>query len=314
MERHCRAIGIDIGGTNLRGALVAPDGTIEERVAERIARSPTGVVAQVIDVIHRIDRRDVSAIGIGIPGRVDTRRQTILSGGYVDLSAERLADSVAAAIGRPVTIDNDANMALAAEIAVGAAQGCENVVMFTIGTGIGGAVFLEGRMIRGRMTAGQLGHLTVDLNGLPCACGRQGCVETTSSGTALARLIAAAQMPSDTRIEDLFRRDVAGDAAATAVLLRWARPLRAAIDTAVAAFAPDLVMLGGALGQAAHRALVKAPPSAEWYRCPVQSAALGDDAGVIGAGLSAIAQIQRDVSAACDAGAQGPGPAEPERA
>lgn len=293
MQRTGSAIGIDIGGTRLRGARVGSDGAIEEHVGERIARDPASVMARVVDLVRRLDRPGVLAVGAGIPGRVDARRRIILSGGYIDLSAERFAETVEAAIGKLVAIDNDGNMALAAEVAVGAGRGREHVVMFTIGTGIGGAVMIDGKMIRGRMSAGQLGHLTVDVDGRPCACGRQGCVETTSSGTALARLIAAAGMPPETLVEDLFRRE-ASDEAAAALLLRWIRPLRAAIDSAVAAFAPDLVLLGGALGQAAHRALAKAPPRAAWFSCPVEPAALGDDAGVIGSALTALSVAARD--------------------
>eukprot|EP01037_Dinobryon_pediforme_P023552 gene23552-25039_t len=281
-------IGVDIGGTNLRAARISADGTIEARISERITRDPAIVTERVIELVRHLDTPDVVAVGVGIPGRVDARRRRVLSGGYIDLSLKPFAAEVEAGVGKPVAIDNDCNMALVAEIAVGAGQGRENVVMFTIGTGIGGAVVLEGKIVRGSMTAGQLGHLTVDIAGLTCACGRRGCVETTSSGLALGRLIAEAGLPVGTTAEDLLSRCEAGDEPAKDLLHRWVYPLRAAIDTAVAAFAPDLVLLGGGLGTAAHRALVLAPPMAKWYLCPVDHARLGDDAGVIGAGISAL--------------------------
>jgi glucokinase len=288
MKRTARTIGIDIGGTNLRAARIASDGSIEERISERITRNPQVVTERVIELVRKLDRADVVAVGVGIPGRVDARHNVVLSGGYLDLSGDTFADAIEAATGKPVAIDNDCNMALVAEIAVGAGQNRENVVMFTIGTGIGGAVVLEGKIVRGRMSAGQLGHLTADFDGLPCVCGRRGCVETTSSGLALARWISEAGFPPETVVEELFRLEAAGHQAAAEVLLRWVQPLRAAIDTAVAAFAPDLVLLGGGLGHAAHRALANAPALAEWYLCPVERAELGDDAGVIGAGICAL--------------------------
>jgi glucokinase len=281
-------IGVDIGGTNLRAARISSDGAILERLSERIIRDSRVVTDRVMAFVRALDRPQVVAVGVGIPGRVDARSRTVLSGGYLDLSGSRFAEAIEDAVGRPVSIDNDCNMALVAEIAVGAGQRRENVAMFTIGTGIGGAVVLEGKIVRGRMSAAQLGHLTVAHDGWPCACGRLGCVETTSSGTALARLIGEAGLPSGTVVEDLFRAMDGGDAVAAELLLRWIGPLRAAIDTAVAAFAPDLVLLGGGLGEAAHRALVLAPALAEWYQCPVEKALLGDDAGVIGAGISAL--------------------------
>ena len=179
-------------------------------------------------------------------------------------------------------------MALVAEMATGAAQGADDVVMFTIGTGIGGAVVLDGKIVRGRETAGQLGHLTVRHDGLPCACGRRGCVETTSSGTALGRLIAEAGLPKGTLADSLFERDAAGDAVIGRLLDAWALPLRAAIDSMVAAVDPELVLLGGGLGNAALRALARAPALSPWYQCPIVAAQLGDDAGVIGGAVSAL--------------------------
>ncbi|WEK49384.1 MAG: ROK family protein [Candidatus Kaistia colombiensis] len=282
------AIGIDIGGTNLRAARVSGAGEILERLSERIDRDADIAIGRIIELVRQLDRLDVTAIGIGVPGRVDARRRTVLSGGYLNLAGAALAERVEVATGKPVIIDNDCNMALVAEIAVGAGRGRENVVMFTIGTGIGGAIVQEGQILRGRGTAGQLGHITVDVHGAACVCGRRGCVETTSSGTALARHIREAGLPDDTSIDDIFRRAAKGSHAARQVLDAWAGPLRAAIDSASAAFDPDLVLLGGGLGKAAHKALLKIPALAPWYQYPVLAAELGDDAGVIGAAVCAL--------------------------
>lgn len=282
------AIGIDIGGTNLRAARVSGAGAILERVSERIDREADAAVRRIVELVRQLDRPEVTAIGIGVPGRVDARRRAVLSGGYLNLAGTALAERVEQAVGKPVAIDNDGNMALVAEIAVGAARGRENVVMFTIGTGIGGAIVQEGQIVRGRGTAGQLGHITVDVNGAPCVCGRRGCVETTSSGTAFARHVLEAGLPSGTTLDEVIRRAAKGDEVSGRVLDAWVRPLRAAIDSAAAAFDPDLVLLGGGLGKAAHRALRKAPALAPWYQCPVMAAELGDDAGMIGAAVSAL--------------------------
>ncbi|MFD1987020.1 ROK family protein [Mesorhizobium newzealandense] len=283
------AIGIDIGGTNLRAARISGTGEILRRLSEKSAPDPELVLGRIADMVRQLDAREVTAIGVGVPGRVDARRGAVLSGGYVDLASVALAQRLEGMAGKPVVIDNDCNMALIAEMARGAAKGHDNIVMFTIGTGIGGAVVQQRRIVRGKATAGQLGHIGVDVNGEPCICGRRGCVETTSSGTALGRHIARAGLGPDVSVDQLFARDAGGDAVARGVLDAWARPLRAAIDTAVAMFAPDLVLLGGGLGQAAHRALARAPALAAWYQCPVEPAQLGDDAGVIGAGLQAMA-------------------------
>lgn len=282
------AIGIDIGGTNLRAARISGTGEILERLAEKSAPDAELVLGRIADMVRLLDTPDVAAIGVGVPGRVDARRGAVLSGGYVNLASVALAQRLESMTGKPVIVDNDCNMALAAEMALGAGQGHDNIAMFTIGTGIGGAVVQNRRIMRGRATAGQLGHITVDVNGELCACGRRGCVETTSSGTALGRHIARAGLGPEVSVDQLFARDAAGDIQARGILEAWARPLRAAIDTTVAVFDPDLVLLGGGLGRAAHRALGHAPALAPWYQCPVAPAQLGDDAGVIGAGLQAL--------------------------
>lgn len=283
------AIGIDIGGTNLRAARISGTGEILDRISEKSAPDPELVLSRIAEMVRRLDSPEVAAIGIGVPGRVDARLGAVLSGGYVNLASVSLAQRLESLAGKPVVIDNDCNMALVAEMALGAARGHESIVMFTIGTGIGGAVVQDRRIVRGKGTAGQLGHITVDISGEACVCGRRGCVETTSSGTALGRHIARAGLGPDVSVDQLFARDAGGDPLARGILEAWAGPLRAAIDTTVAMFAPDLVLLGGGLGLAAHRALARAPALAPWYQCPVEPAQLGDDAGVIGAGLQALA-------------------------
>ncbi|TPM04956.1 ROK family protein [Mesorhizobium sp. B2-3-10] len=288
MPQKSMAIGIDIGGTNLRAARISGTGEILERLSEKSAADAELVLGRIADMARLLDTPDVAAIGVGVPGRVDARRGAVLSGGYVNLASVALAQRLESMTGKPVIVDNDCNMALAAEMALGAGRGHDNIAMFTIGTGVGGAVVQNRRIMRGRATAGQLGHITVDVNGELCACGRRGCVETTSSGTALGRHIARAGLGPEVSVDQLFARDAAGDIQARGILEAWARPLRAAIDTTVAVFDPDLVLLGGGLGRAAHRALGHAPALAPWYQCPVAPAQLGDDAGVIGAGLQAL--------------------------
>ncbi|RUT31364.1 ROK family protein [Arsenicitalea aurantiaca] len=286
MERE--AIGIDIGGTNIRAARIGPDGTILARRARRSDRDPAIVLEAILEMIGELDGPAVAAIGLGVPGRVNATTGTVLSGGYVDLTPVKPGPRIAEATGRPVIVDNDANMALAGEMALGAGRGHANIVMFTIGTGIGAAIADAGALLRGNGTAGQLGHLTVALDGPQCVCGRRGCVETLSSGTALGRHIAEAGLPAGTTADQLFAASDAGDARATAVLSAWSRPLRAAIDSMVAGLSPDLVILGGGLGQAAARAQAALAAEAPWYTAPIAAAELGDDAGVIGAGLEAL--------------------------
>jgi glucokinase len=291
------AVGVDVGGTRLRVARVAADGRILAKQAGPVERDRDAFVPRLIEMIGRVMAEEVAAIGIGLPGRVDARRATVHSAGYLDIAGLPIAEALQARLGLPIAIDNDCGMALVAEMSVGAAQGCRDVVMFTIGTGIGGAVATYGDLMRGRSFAGQLGHVTVDTLGEPCACGRRGCVETTSSGTALGRLVAKAGLPAGTTADALLAAAQAGQSSARAILARaileaWATPLRSAIGSMVAVADPEVVLLGGGLGAAACAALAYAPEASAWYQCPVRPATLGDDAGVIGAALYALGQAR----------------------
>jgi glucokinase len=277
-------IGIDIGGTRLRAARVV-GGLIEARATAPSSRDPAQVMARVLDLVAQVRNADVTALGIGVPGQVHAETRRVLSGGYVDLSGFDFAADVEAATGLPVTVENDATMAMLGEAAHGAARGHRNVLMLTIGTGIGGAVLEQGQVLRGRGAAGQLGHICVDMLGRACVCGKIGCLETVSSGTAFGLHLAEAGLPADTRAETLLAR---GDAAAQAVIAAWAKPLRAGIETLVATLNPDAVVIGGGAGAAAFAALATVPPANSWFTAPVLAAVLGDDAGVIGAASAAI--------------------------
>ncbi|WP_245427137.1 ROK family protein [Pleomorphomonas carboxyditropha] len=291
------ALGVDVGGTNLRVAEIDGAGRIRSRHAERVTRGREAFLARLVDIVAARRGPDVGAIGVGMPGRIDAAAGLILSAGYLDLGGLPLAGLLGTASHLPVVVDNDCTMALIAECAVGAARGAANVVMFTIGTGIGGAIAQNGRPVHGRATAGQLGHITVRPGGEPCNCGRRGCVETTSSGTALGRHIRQAGLASDTRVDDLFAAADAGNTVAEAVLSAWAAPMRDAATSMAAAFDPDVVLFGGGLGAAMVRALKRLPAEDSWYRYDIRAAELGDDAGVIGAGLCALGRIEDAASA-----------------
>jgi glucokinase len=291
MGESATALGIDVGGTNLRIAEIDATGRILWRHAERVTRGREALSARLVELVAARRSPAVRAVGVGIPGRVDAAAGLVLSAGYLDLAGLPLAAALGAAAGLPIAVENDCTMALAAECAVGAARGRGNVVMFSIGTGIGGAIVQDGEPVRGHATAGQLGHITVQPGGRSCNCGRRGCVETTSSGTSLGLLVREAGLPPGTDVERLLAAAEAGDAASGAVLAAWAAPMRDAATSMAAALDPELVLFGGGLGQAMVRALGRLPPEQSWYSYQVAAAQLGDDAGVIGAGLRALSGL-----------------------
>lgn len=279
------AIGVDIGGTNIRAALVSARGEILTKLSERTPADPQAVLERVITMARQLDKLDVVGIGVGIPGRVDVASREILSGGILNLAGLGLAQRLEAALGKRVVIENDCSMALIAEMRIGGAKGYKNVAMLTIGTGIGGAVAHAGRIYHGHRAAGQLGHICVSQDGPPCPCGRRGCVETFSSGTALRRHIAEAGLSAAT-IGEVFEMAAEGSDAARRVLQQWATPLRAALDNVAATMDPEVILLGGGLGCDAARALADLPAVAPWFCPTILPAKLADDAGVIGAGLA----------------------------
>ncbi|MDK4701930.1 ROK family protein [Rhizobium sp. CNPSo 4062] len=278
------AIGVDIGGTNIRAALVSAQGEILAKLSERTPTDPLLALERVIAMARTLDTPEVLGIGVGIPGRVDVDSREILSGGILNLSSLDFVKRLETALQKPVVLENDCSMALIAEMRIGGAKGYQNVAMLTIGTGIGGAVAHAGRIYHGHKAAGQLGHICVSQDGPPCPCGRRGCVETFSSGTALRRHIAEAGL-SVTTIREIFDMAAEGNDTAVRVLRQWATPLRAALDNIAATMDPEIILLGGGLGCDAARALADLPAPAPWFCPAILPAKLADDAGVIGSGL-----------------------------
>lgn len=292
------AIGIDVGGTNMRAARISPSGEILKKRSIAGSRDPAVALNLIKDLVRDMGGGRAQAIGVGIPGRVNGWTGEIVSGGYLDLSGVDVRHGLETAFGRPTIVANDCSMALIGESRRGAARGLHNAVMMTIGTGIGGAVMQSGQIVNGKRCAGQLGHLVVNIDGHPCRCGQRGCIETESSGTSLRRHLDEAGYGPEIRFEDILIQAKADNGSAINVMRAWGGPLRAAINTLSAAFDPDVVVLGGGMGHAAMQALGFLPEITTWYGVEVRLAELGDDAGVIGCGLAALDLTSKTTRAA----------------
>ena len=243
-------IGVDVGGTRIRAARIGSGGQILARISEPSERQRDAFAAQLTRVVGALRNDATEAVGIGLPGRVDGPAQTIVSAGFLDIGGLDVL-GLMAELGLPARIENDATMALIAE-----ARGTAGLVlMATIGTGIGGAALLDGAPWYGGGFAGQFGHIAVSPDGPPCNCGRRGCVETFSSGSALGRLLAEAGWPEGTTAETLLESAENGDGAASALLTDWAAPLERALQSLVAVADPAQILIGGGLGQAMTEAL-----------------------------------------------------------
>lgn len=282
------AIGVDVGGTRIRVARITRFGEFLDRHIEPVVQDRDGFTAQLLRLIGQVRDASSGGVGIGIPGRVDGAGQHILSAGYLDIAGLDLPDLIERKIGLPARIENDATMALIAEGHARPDGASGLIMMLTVGTGIGGAALDHGKPWYGGGVSGQFGHMVVAEDGPICNCGRIGCVETLSSGTALGGLIAKAGLPGTVRAADLQGRADAGDPIATGILDAWAAPFGRAVQTLIAVADPRLIVIGGGLGLEMSQALQRLPQMDKWFGQPVEPGVLGDDAGVIGAGLCAM--------------------------
>jgi glucokinase len=306
-DRH--VIALDLGGTKLAAGAVDRDGTLVRLAQHRTdTSSQDALVEQLERVIGELVSGETAALGVGIPSLIDQRAGRAGSSVNVPLAGVDLRDRLAERFGLPVALENDANAAALAEHRFGAGRGTAHMVMLTVGTGIGGGLILNGELYRGALgMAGELGHVTIDLDGPPCQgfCPGIGHLEALASGTAADRLAhrTAAEQPDGAlararatgrEIDPPLTVELAraGEADALAVVAEIGYRLGVGIAGYVNVFNPEVVVVGGgvsaagdlvlepARGVVAERAL---PPARESVR--IVAAELGPHAGLIGAGL-----------------------------
>ncbi len=193
------SIGVDIGGTKILAGLVTDDGEV---VSTARRPTPRHDAQEVLDVVAETVRElvdgtqgDVAGVGVGVAGLVDATRSKVYFAPNLQWSQVPARSILEAATGLPVVIENDGNVAAWGEHRFGAGRGIGDLVLVTVGTGIGGGIVLDGRLFRGgHGAAGEIGHINAVPDGRPCGCGRNGCLEQYASGNALvreARLLAA---------------------------------------------------------------------------------------------------------------------------
>lgn len=311
-------IGIDIGGTKVSGGVLDEDGRILVRTRRDTpdrSNAPRVVEDTIVDVIEELlglaEDADVGApttVGVGAAGFVAADRATVVFAPHLSWRNEPLRASLGRRIDLPISIDNDANAALWAEHRFGAARGATHAVMITLGTGIGGAILVEGRLMRGRYgIAGEFGHMQVVPGGQRCECGNRGCWEQYSSGNALVREAQGLAMANSPMATDLLAHvggdpaaltgpritDAAkeGDATATELLAEIGHWLGVGIADLAAALDPEVFVVGGGVSAAGDLLLGPARDTfarqltGRGYRpaARIVAARFGPDAGLIGA-------------------------------
>jgi len=310
-----KIIGIDLGGTSVKLAILTTVGEIQEKwsIKTNILDEGSHIVPDIIDSIkHRFEtygltKEDFLGVGMGSPGVVDSEAGTVIGAYNLNWKTLQLVkDQFESALGLPFFIDNDANVAALGEQWVGAGNNNPNVVFMTLGTGVGGGVIAAGNLIRGvKGAGGELGHITVDFDApFACTCGKKGCLETVASATGIVNLTRryAEEYAGDAKLkqliddgEEVTAKDVFdlakdGDDLALIVYRHFSNYLGVACANIAAVLNPAYIVLGGGVSAAGEFLLdgvrnVFADNSFPQIKESTQIvlATRGNDAGVLGA-------------------------------
>ena len=309
-------VGIDLGGTAIKGAAVLEDGTIvvkgerpteAERGADYVLDTMAGLVRDLVQQAGW-EFAEVSGVGIGVPAFLDFEAGTVETA--VNLGWKNVpvvAEMQKRLKGKPVAIENDANAAALGEVWAGGGKGFHDALFVTLGTGVGGGVVVHNKIVHGSNgMGGEIGHITIDPNGRLCNCGRPGCLETISSATGIVaeaqERIAAGRSTSLAGVEELttrviFEHAAQGDEVAKEVVHYATDRLAFALANIGATLNPQVIVVGGGVSAAGEALLKPLQEAYARYALPrvnagttISLAKLGNDVGVIGAALLQIGQ------------------------
>jgi glucokinase len=298
-------IGVDVGGTTIKAAVLDSDGAEYSFNKQPTPRhlGPDAVVATTIEAITQLreqipEAAQVRAVGLVVPGIVDVQQGIAVYAANLGWRELPLRHIVAEAVGLPVVLDHDVRAAGLAEYELGVGRGFQEVLFVALGTGVAAAVITRGQVFAGATgRAGEVGHLPVFPNGELCACGQRGCTETYASAAALSRRYAAASGLRDVPAEDVIGRAAAGDSFADGVFKEAITALGLALVHYVLLMDPELIIIGGgmaAAGTALLEPLIREVQSGlAWRPAPmILTGRFAGDAGRRGAGLLAWRALQ----------------------
>jgi len=305
-------IGVDLGGTNLRAALLNSDGEILDKQMEAthasdgwkkvIARMVANIAQQREIAVKR--GLIVSAVGVGAPGVIQMDRGIVVkSPNFPDWNNLPLRDELEKALGIPVEIENDANVAALGEQWLGAGRGIDSMILLTLGTGVGGGIVLNSRVWQGADgMAGEIGHMTLIPDGRQCACGNTGCLEMYASARGIVRSYqetAGKNLPDITSMQ-VYQAAREGDAAAKKVMKDMGRLLGIGIANLINIFNPQMIVLGGRVKDAwdlfigaTHEEIMRRAFQVPAERTKIVPSQLGDDAGMVGAAAMAFQKMRK---------------------
>jgi glucokinase len=314
-----RVIGVDVGGTKVAAARIDGRDCVSAVEQPTELGSSEALVDQIEAVVRKViaDEGEPAAIGVGLPSQIDFATGTVVASVNIPLEGVPLGKTLAERLGVPVYVDNDANSAALAEAHFVEGGPASHLVMYTLGTGVGGGVVIDGAIFRGATGLGaELGHAVIDINGPECpgTCPNHGCLEALCSGLALERDATAfardnpgsrlAELLAEGNGEKVRGRDVVtaagdGDADALKLLEQLGTYLGVGLASAINTFEPEYIVIGGGLSQGADFFLDRAREEAAGRALPaladrvrIQLAQAGQQAGLIGAGLLALQEVQ----------------------
>jgi glucokinase len=296
------SIGVDLGGTNLRAAAIDAQGKMLDKIAGStdLKAGRDVVIADMVQSIEalraRLGEHNLRGVGIGLPGFILIDKGIILgSNNMPEFDNYPVRDEIEKQLGAKVILENDANAAALGEKWMGAGRDVDDLVLLTLGTGIGGGIIVNGRVLHGHLgMAGELGHLTVVPNGNPCGCGNRGCVEKHASATAIvamARLIGLGHDKTrDLTSEDVYKLAVEGNERAKAIFRSMGEALGVALANLINIFNFPLYLLSGgplpAWDYFAPAMMEEVARRSFTYRnapTRIERATLGNEAGLFGA-------------------------------
>ena len=286
-------IGVDVGGTYIKSALLDDNGKILKRGREKTEahEGPLTVIKNIKSSIASVWEAGVVSIGIGMPGLVDMSTGVVrIPPNFKDWDEVNLREPIEDAFKVNVFIGNDANNYALGEWQFGAGRGYENLVVLTLGTGIGGALILNGRLYVGSLyAAAELGHMTIEIDGPQCNCGNRGCVESFIGTPYFLKRAGLLLKKNFSEVKELYDMAVNGNKLALELFKEYGRYLGVAITNYIHIFDPDVVILGGGVSNAfelfkdsmfeeIEKRVMKIPGR----EANVKRALLGDDAGILG--------------------------------
>ncbi|MDP2234747.1 MAG: ROK family protein [Actinomycetota bacterium] len=307
--RTSYAVGIDVGGTRIAAGLVERKGrTIKEAKVLTPKGGPFAVVDAIIELVDQVSAgvhpSEIAGIGVGLPAQIDFMRQSVEFCTNLPLAGVDVRALIMSRVRQQATIDNDGNLAAFGEFRYGAAKGMRDFLMITLGTGVGGGMFVAGEPYRGaRGLGGEVGHMVIQMDGPPCPCGGRGHIESYLGRPAIAAMgrelaksfkgravLEQAGGDIDTiTAEDVIKAALLGDEPATSLLMDSGIVLGRALCGLVNLLNPQMIVVGGGIGEACgfmveRAAQVIAEESLAGRRdVRVVQAELGNDAGLLGA-------------------------------